>query len=767
MAERFSESFLDDLRSAVPITTLIGQYVTWEAGKGREGDKWACCPLHGENSASFHAQDDKGTFHCFGCGESGDHFTFLMKSQGMSFPEAVQTVSELSGIPMPDGMEVSRGPARPPEQPRQEKAAPQPSAASVKSEIVKTYDYTDNDGELVYQVCRLQRKLPDGSWAKNKDGKGTWKSFLQRRPDGAGHWIWGLSAGEFMRWPGRDWRPFKADAFSEGMETRFFEHGVEHTIYRHPEVELAIENGDPVLIVEGEKDAETAVELGFCGTTNSSGSKHWTDKHAANFRDADVVICLDNDAAGDRAEKLAGSLKGLARRIRVLNFAEHVPNFPEKHDLTDWVEAGGAADELQRIIGSLPDWRPSPPKSKLGALSLLQADKMAMQHEWLVDDMIELHGTAAFSGFTQSGKSFQMIELAFAVALGRPFWGRAVKQGLVVYQLGEGQEGFMKRVEGYMKDRGIEDRASIPMLILPKKINLFHSDEDTDALISEAKAWAEYWEMPLRMIVIDTYNKATRGANEISGQDIGRINDRLERIVEQCQCNVTVVDHLSKGGTVRGHGSKTDDVSNMIRVERDETKTDRNGRPIRRMRLDKNKDGENGNEVPFVLRQVVVGHREDGKAITTCVVDPPEGGEQEPGKNAGLQGDQKLVYDALVGALDHHGQSMPAGVEAGPQIKRCVEQKHFVAAVRRRMSYTAPEGEQEARQTELQKFLKRTTTSLMNNGYMGRDNDKKIVWSLGKERQSAAPSSPAPEPPPALPDDVQREMQGAPDEPPF
>ena len=52
-------------------------------------------------SPSFHCEDKKGRYHCFGCGVSGDHFRFLTELDGMSFPEAVERIAEMAGVPMP------------------------------------------------------------------------------------------------------------------------------------------------------------------------------------------------------------------------------------------------------------------------------------------------------------------------------------------------------------------------------------------------------------------------------------------------------------------------------------------------------------------------------------------------------------------------------------------------------------------------------------------------------------------------------------------
>lgn len=100
---RFSPTFLDDIRDRVPISNVIARRVGWDKRKTNvsRGDYWACCPFHGEKSPSFHCEDRKGRYHCFGCGVTGDHFRFLTELEGLSFPEAVQTIADMAGVPMP------------------------------------------------------------------------------------------------------------------------------------------------------------------------------------------------------------------------------------------------------------------------------------------------------------------------------------------------------------------------------------------------------------------------------------------------------------------------------------------------------------------------------------------------------------------------------------------------------------------------------------------------------------------------------------------
>lgn len=766
MAElRFSDALLDEIRAAVPITEVVGSYVIWDDAKSNPGrrDMWANCPLHGESSPSFHAEDEKGKFHCFGCGKDGDHFEFLVKLNGWDFPTAVRAVAEIAGIDVPGAGE--QRPVKAPEQPRKGNERPQPSAGEIRPEIVKTYDYTDRDGALLFQVCRLQRKMPDGTWALNKDGKGIWKTFLHRRPAPDGQWIWSMAGGEFMRRAGGDWKLFNKAKFSDGMETRFFDPGPEHTIYRHPAVEIAIAEGRPVLIVEGEKDADTAVELEFCGTTNSSGASHWTAAHAECFRDADVVICIDNDVAGDRADKIAMSLIGIARSIRILNFADHVEGFDHKGDITDWVQKfGGTADRLSEIIAYLPNYRRRPPASKFGAMSSRDVAGSEIVYDWLIKGLIERNGVFLVVGESMAGKSFLVKDLGMKVARGVEYGGRKVQQGLVVHVAVEDGKGTKLRQKGYRKRHQISPDADVPYIVMdPSEGQGFTlmTDESVDAMISELQTWEEYVGQKLELVIIDTYSMATEGLDEIDGAGTGKVLARINRIREQTGAAVCIVHHMNASGTrVRGHSSLVANVPNVIEVrpmmsipknknDKPELLLDGDGRAKRRAILVKNKNGVDNVKWTFVLEVVEVGLDADGVPVTTCVcARPTENKSDDAPERQKLSDDQKLVYDALVAAQTETGQEMPHNTSAGPQVKRCAQQAAFVANVRKTMTFKAEESDEEGRKAEIGAFLKRTTTTLINGGYMGRDNDLKIVWWTGKSDRPRPRHNEPEQPPP-------------------
>ena len=87
----------------MPISSVVGRKVAWDRRKSNpgKGDYWACCPFHGEKTPSFHVDDRKGRYHCFGCKVSGDIFTFLVEKEGVSFPEAIERLAMEAGLPMP------------------------------------------------------------------------------------------------------------------------------------------------------------------------------------------------------------------------------------------------------------------------------------------------------------------------------------------------------------------------------------------------------------------------------------------------------------------------------------------------------------------------------------------------------------------------------------------------------------------------------------------------------------------------------------------
>jgi hypothetical protein len=97
---RYSPAEIDRVREQVRISEIVGQVVMWDKRKSnpRRGDYWGCCPFHGEKSPSFHVLDQRGIYHCFGCGVTGDVIKFVMEHHGKSFSEAMEILGGQSEL---------------------------------------------------------------------------------------------------------------------------------------------------------------------------------------------------------------------------------------------------------------------------------------------------------------------------------------------------------------------------------------------------------------------------------------------------------------------------------------------------------------------------------------------------------------------------------------------------------------------------------------------------------------------------------------------
>ena len=95
---RFQPEFLDDIRMRLSLADIIGRRVRLTR-KGREYS--GLCPFHNEKTPSFTVNEEKGFYHCFGCGAHGDMIKFSMETEGLSFPEAVEKLADEAGLALP------------------------------------------------------------------------------------------------------------------------------------------------------------------------------------------------------------------------------------------------------------------------------------------------------------------------------------------------------------------------------------------------------------------------------------------------------------------------------------------------------------------------------------------------------------------------------------------------------------------------------------------------------------------------------------------
>ena len=96
---KFDNSFTDELRQRLSLVDVISRRVAL-VKKGQ--NYWGCCPFHNEKTPSFSVNEDKGFYHCFGCGEHGDIISFTMKSENIDFKAAISQLADMAGIKMPE-----------------------------------------------------------------------------------------------------------------------------------------------------------------------------------------------------------------------------------------------------------------------------------------------------------------------------------------------------------------------------------------------------------------------------------------------------------------------------------------------------------------------------------------------------------------------------------------------------------------------------------------------------------------------------------------
>src|SRR5919106_4994436 len=93
-----SPQFLDELRARTSLSALIGRSVKLQ----RAGREWkACCPFHNEKTPSFTVNDEKGFYHCFGCGAHGDAIRWMTDQRGLAFMDAVKELASEAGLEVP------------------------------------------------------------------------------------------------------------------------------------------------------------------------------------------------------------------------------------------------------------------------------------------------------------------------------------------------------------------------------------------------------------------------------------------------------------------------------------------------------------------------------------------------------------------------------------------------------------------------------------------------------------------------------------------
>ncbi|MEO6012019.1 MAG: DNA primase [Devosia sp.] len=366
---RFSDGFLYEIRQRLPISQVVGEHVIWDKRKSHpgRGDMWACCPFHGEKSPSFHADDRKGIYHCFGCGVTGDHFRFLTEKAGMSFPEAVEKLAGMAGVPMParDEREEARDEVRRSLFDVMETAAKYFEAALSHNIGARARGYLFERGVTAQAQTRFrigfspdsrnglkehlaangvtaQEMVDTGLVASREGDPLTYDRFRNRV-------MFPITdfRGRIIAFGGRALTPDVPAKYLNSPETDLFKKRL--TLYNGMDARKAARDGKSVIVVEGYLDVIAAVMAGFEGTVAPLGTALTEDHVQMLWRMTDTpILCFDGDTAGQRAaERAAGIVLPLLQPGKTVKIA----TLPEGLDPDDLIKAQGRnafADVLDR-----------------------------------------------------------------------------------------------------------------------------------------------------------------------------------------------------------------------------------------------------------------------------------------------------------------------------------------------------------------------------------------------------------------------------------
>ena len=356
---RFAPSFLDEIRDRVPISSVIGSRVSWDKRKTNtsRGDYWACCPFHGEKSPSFHCEDKKGRYHCFGCGASGDHFKFLTEIDGLSFPEAVERVAELAGVPMP---------ARDPDMERREQQRAslhdvmematrffQDQLQAAGGAKARAYLRERGLSSTTQQAFRLGY-APESRNALKEHlaSKGVAKDQIEAcglvrfGEDIPVSYDWFRdrvmfpiedSRGHVIAFGGRALSPDVPAKYMNSPDTELFHKG--EVLYNFARARKGQGKDGAVIAVEGYMDVIALTQAGFANVVAPLGTALTEAQLGLLWRMApEPVLCFDGDKAGLKAAWRAADLALPSIQAgRTLRFAM----LPEGQDPDDLVRAGG------------------------------------------------------------------------------------------------------------------------------------------------------------------------------------------------------------------------------------------------------------------------------------------------------------------------------------------------------------------------------------------------------------------------------------------
>jgi DNA primase len=361
----FTPQFLDELRQRVSLVNVIARKVKLQR-RGRE--QTGLCPFHNEKSPSFTVSDEKGFFHCFGCGAHGDVIGFVMRSDGLSFPDAVERLAREAGLPIPVSSPEER-----------ERTQRQATLVSAMETAAAWYEQQLKSAVGREAMAYLKRRgLSDATLARFRlgyapEGRTALRDALAKAGVSlelaieAGLIGKGEDGSIFDRMRGRVIFPiadrrgrviaFGGRILEDGQpkylnspETPLFHKG--RTLYGLGQALRPARDSGEAIVAEGYMDVIALAQAGFAQSIAPLGTALTEEQMGELWRLVpEPTLCFDGDAAGERAAaRAAERALPLLKPGQSLRFAL----LPAGEDPDSLIVARGAAAMREVLDGAMP-----------------------------------------------------------------------------------------------------------------------------------------------------------------------------------------------------------------------------------------------------------------------------------------------------------------------------------------------------------------------------------------------------------------------------
>jgi hypothetical protein len=505
----------------------------------------------------------------------------------------------------------------------------------------------------------------------------------------------------------------------------------------------ALENGRRILLAPTVPDAEKLTLMGFHAVAIRAHVNGSVDPQITEpFKGADVLVVIDEvEEKYHEQKKLGIAIKAVARSVKYLDLQNYAEDARSGFTVAEWIDDNKAtADELGKLIDEATG--DAPERSDIGVhyeskFGLVRWEDQYSQKNknyiWQVAGLIPAGKVVLWYGASQTGKSFSAFDCGLHIAQGLPYQGRRTLKGGVVYCFVEKGSGAVHRMQAFQRYHGYPAK-DIPFAVLTKRFDIFSNEKVVREIAAEALAIAKNWKVPLAAIVIDTNDKATSGADEISKKDVSTVVKRYELLAELTGAGVWPIAHTNGFGQLRGNKILYNEVETVIEIaetgdNNHAARRDDEDRIIRTAVVKKQSEGKAGVRWEFVLGVVEVAKNEFDEPVTSCVVLPPNGAASEPMK--ALPKNALALFKALLLALGEHGQLAPAGVHA-PKTLRVVDRKVWKTKYDEKAALDEPDPEKRA--ARVSKAMERFVEKFSPLGFIGIHNIGKDqwVWWTGK-----------------------------------